>query len=273
MKKIIYDFGAARGENIPYYLLKSDLVIAIEANPSNCTYIKKKFEREINQKKLFLENCILSEDNDTKKKFYIHKKNYLLGQYPKPNNKLLPNFFETEITSKDVIKIIEHYGKPYYIKIDVEKFDEIILKRILSHNINPNYISVEATHFNIFKLISSLDTYNSFKLVEGNNVEYIYKKTLINVNSTKKKYSFVKNSAGPFGNDIYGFWINKENFTQLMEFKKYGWRDIHCSLIDSPEHGVNFNKYIKIEKKRDKKIKLIKRYLRFKSKFNFFKIT
>ena len=42
MKKIIYDFGAARGENIPYYLLKSDLVVAVEADPDNYNFIKKK---------------------------------------------------------------------------------------------------------------------------------------------------------------------------------------------------------------------------------------
>ena len=41
MKKVIYDFGASDGRNIPYYLLKSDLVIAVEANPKNCEVIKK----------------------------------------------------------------------------------------------------------------------------------------------------------------------------------------------------------------------------------------
>ena len=44
--KIIYDFGACVGDNIPYYLLKSDLVIAIEANPSLVERIKQKFEKE-----------------------------------------------------------------------------------------------------------------------------------------------------------------------------------------------------------------------------------
>ena len=51
MNKIIYDFGASRGENIPYYLLKSDLIIAVEADPRNCQYIEKKFH-----KKKILEN-------------------------------------------------------------------------------------------------------------------------------------------------------------------------------------------------------------------------
>ena len=42
MKKIIYDLGSNNGDNIPYYLLKSDLVIAVEANPKLCEIIKKK---------------------------------------------------------------------------------------------------------------------------------------------------------------------------------------------------------------------------------------
>ena len=72
MKKIIYDFGASRGENIPYYLLKSDLVVAVEADPDNYNFIKKEFQKEIEDKKLLIENCILGEENNTKKIFYKH---------------------------------------------------------------------------------------------------------------------------------------------------------------------------------------------------------
>ena len=46
MKKIIYDFGANNGDNIEYYLLKSDLVIAVEANPELCDFIKKNLKRK-----------------------------------------------------------------------------------------------------------------------------------------------------------------------------------------------------------------------------------
>ena len=43
MKKIIYDLGASRGENLPYYLLKSELVVAVDANTENCKFINRKF--------------------------------------------------------------------------------------------------------------------------------------------------------------------------------------------------------------------------------------
>ena len=83
MKKIIYDLGASRGENLPYYLLKSELVIAVEANTDNCKFINKKFQKQISEKKLIVENCIVSTANNDYENFYLHK-NYLLGQFPEP---------------------------------------------------------------------------------------------------------------------------------------------------------------------------------------------
>lgn len=32
--RIVYDFGANLGDNIPYHLFKSEKVIVVEANPS-----------------------------------------------------------------------------------------------------------------------------------------------------------------------------------------------------------------------------------------------
>ena len=127
MKKIIYDFGANNGDNIEYYLLKSDLVVAVEANPELCDFIKKKFKCEIDNKKLIVENCVLTVDtNELLQKFYIHKESHLLGQFPKPDEKYINNFYIREITSRKVMDILKEYGDPYYIKIDVENYDHFM---------------------------------------------------------------------------------------------------------------------------------------------------
>ena len=49
-----------------------------------------------------------------------------------------------------------------------------------------------------------------------------------------------------------------------MEFKSCGWRNIHCSLIDLAEEKESSEKYINIEKKRDKKSKINKKILKNK---------
>lgn len=270
MKKIIYDLGASRGENLPYYLLKSELVIAVEANTENCKFIEKKFQKQIIEKKLVVENCIIGEKSDDYEDFYLHE-NYLLGQFPEPKKDKIDKFKKVKLKKKDILNLFKIYGKPYYVKIDLEEYDNVILKRIFEQGIKPNYISAEAINNEVIDIFLNNVNYNSFKLIEGNTVNLLYKKIDLNIDGKKSKYSFPENSAGPFGNDIMGNWINKKNFFKLMEYKKPGWRDIHASLLDLSENTQEFSKYIKIEKKMEKKAKLVKRFLRFKSKFNFFK--
>ena len=271
MKKIIYDLGASKGENIPYYLLRSDLIIAVEANIESCEIIKKKFYDEINQKKLIVENCIVSELDNVEDYFYVNKSDHLLSQFPKPDNDMISKFKKISVLKKDIWSLINKYGPAYYIKIDLEEYDNVILKRIFELGINPNYISAEAINLEVIKLFLNNKNYNSFKINEGKNIEYLYNKVKLDLNTGKIKYSFPKNSAGPFGNDIIGKWINKKNFVELMEFKQPGWRDIHASLIDKSENINKFNNYINFKKKLEKKARLLKRIQRLKSKFNFFK--
>jgi len=270
MKKIIYDLGAARGENLPYYLIKSELVIAVEANIESCNFIKKKFQTEITEKKLIVENCIIGETNSNNDSFYLNE-NHLLGQYPMHKKNKLNKFKKINLEKKNIENLFSTYGEPYYVKIDLEEYDNIVLKRIFDLQIKPNYISAEAINDEVIKLFLTNINYHSFKLVEGNTVGFLYNQFNFKINDKVVKYSFPENSAGPFGNDIMGNWMNKKNFSKLMEFKKFGWRDIHASLLDPSEDTEDFIKYINLEKKMVKKAKLIKRYLRFKSKFKFFK--
>jgi len=266
MIKIIYDLGAGKGENLSYYLLKADLIIAVEANPENYIYIKNKFKSEISKKKIILINSIITDKNSDLENFYVHKSNYLLGQYPKPENSLLHEFEIIKIQSINILDLISKYGQPYYIKIDLEKYDDIIFEKILTNKFKPDYISVEATNQKIIELISLNTDYISFKIVEGNNVEFLYKNTKIKTIFKTEKFSFPKNSAGPFGNDIDGDWIDKDNFIKFIEFKKLGWRDIHCSKIDKSRKNYDYNYFIKNDQKREKRAKLIKRILKLKVK-------
>ena len=67
MKKIIYDFGANNGDDIPYYLMKADEVIAVEANPNLCDLIKNRFPKEIIDGRLKVENCVIDVDKSKNK--------------------------------------------------------------------------------------------------------------------------------------------------------------------------------------------------------------
>ncbi len=231
MKKIIYDLGGNSGLNIPYYLLKSDLLVVIEANIKLCEIIKIKFKKEIINGRLVVENCVVTVlPNNINVDFYLHRHNDFLSQFLVPNKNILNEYLKIKLPSKNIISIIKYYGYPYYIKIDLEHYDSIILKEIFFKKIYPKYLSVESHSKEILDIITHDSTYKSFKLVDGSQVHKKYKNCIVN----NTRYSFPKHSAGPFGNDIDGHWLEKNNFCFLLSVIGFGAKDIHCSLEDKP---------------------------------------
>ena len=80
-----------------------------------------------------------------------------------------------------------------------------------------------------------LGEYKSFKLVNGDNVQFVYEKKTIETLNGKEEYSFPANSAGPFGNDIEGPWLPADIFFINMCNMQRDWFDIHCSRVDSAD--------------------------------------
>lgn len=234
MKKIIYDFGSNNGDDIPYYLLKSDLVVAVEANPTLCEYIRNRFKEQIANESLIVENCVLNVGDSLEQvSFYLHKTNHVLSQLPKPNN--ADEFDEVSLPSKNVIQLVQTYGDPHYVKIDIEHYDAIILRELFVNNIIPPYISSESHNIEVFAFMVALGKYNSFKLVDGGSVYSRYKDCAISTNEGIINYSFPHHSAGPFGNDVSGPWMTASNFFRVLAYAGLGWKDIHATRIDQPD--------------------------------------
>lgn len=203
-RKIIYDFGSNNGDDIPYYLLKSDLVVAVEANPILCEQINNRFASEIAQGRLFVENCVITaEEYSDQVCFYIHKTNHVLSQFPKPSTKRLKHFKEVSLPSKSVTHIINKHGHPYYIKIDIEHYDIEVLRTLSIKEICPPFISAESHSIDVFCMLVNMG-YEAFKLVEGSTVSQIYADRIIQGGQEGVLYSFPSHSAGPFGNDVDG---------------------------------------------------------------------
>ena len=246
MKTIIYDIGSNNGDDIPYYLKKADLVVAVEANPVLCAQIRKRFNSEINLNKLIIENSVLVANQHTPKKvdFFIHIKEDVLSQFLPPQN--LDLFNKVSLPAISVQDLVKKYGEPYYIKIDVEHYDEMILNAFFENDIRPPYISSESHSIKIFTLLVAKGGYQAFKLVDGESVAIKYNKHNIVSNNTKVEYSFPRHSAGPFGEDIPGGWMNADNFFKLLAFEGLGWKDIHATSLhmSNPLVTVRIDPYL-----------------------------
>ncbi len=234
-KRIIYDFGANNGDDIPYYLKKAELVVAVEANPALCRTMEERFSTSIREGRLRVENCVVVVDgNDPEVYFYLHKRHHVLGQFPQPDESVIGDYDKVLLPAQTVMQILRKHGAPYYIKIDIEGYDEVILRELFRNGVRPPLISAESQSIQVFALLAGMGEYSAFKLVDGATVAEVYKNHPITVNGSRELYSFPLHSAGPFGEDIAGDWMNADDLFDLLAMKKLGWKDIHATSLVQP---------------------------------------
>jgi FkbM family methyltransferase len=231
--KTIYDIGANNGDDIPYYLLSADKVVAVEANPDLCNMIRSRFESEIRSGKLFLVNAVVSAAEVDEATFYIHKHNHVLSSVVPEHG--VDNYNAVKLPARTVTSIIKDHGCPHYVKIDIEGLDYQILKSLFDDEIYPPYISAEIHSLNVFYLIAQMPGYCSYKLVEGATVSSLYGNAVVaTMDNGSTNYQFPFHSAGPYGNDIAGPWYSSEDMHVITALYGIGWKDLHASREDSP---------------------------------------
>ncbi len=242
--RIIYDCGAGNGADLPYYLLKADRVVAVEANPVHCNEIRSHLAEPLASGRLVVVNAVLDVAPVSRDvPFYIHKTRPWLSQYPRPAAEQCAAFTETLLPARNVVDVIREYGDPYYVKIDLEHFDHVILRALFEQGIHPPYISAEAHTAEVFAILLALGGYQSFKLVDGATVRTRYDDRTISTTKGTTKHSFAHASAGPFGNDIDGPWMAPNSFLRLLGYAGLGarnaYKDIHASRVDpaDPNHS------------------------------------
>jgi hypothetical protein len=124
-------------------------------------------------------------------------------------------------------------------KIDIERYDEEILRGLFIGNIRPRYISAESHSIEVFSILVGSGRYNAFKLVDGATVSTIYNSHQITVDNMLKSYSFPYDSAGPFGEDVLGDWVTADKFFSFLAIEGLGWKDIHATNAVEPNHAAN----------------------------------
>ena len=232
IKKIIFDFGCNIGNNLDYFLLKSDVVVAIDANPQLIKIINEKYKLQIAEKKLFLENAAVFSSEEDNINFYCSKKNSCLSTLLKPKN--LHLFDVINVKAIKASNLIKHYLEkfdiidPYYVKIDIENSDHVVLEDIINNNIYSRYLSCEAHSIKVLDCILR-SKYQSFKVVEGIDIDFNFKQMIKSSINTDMSFQFLKGSSGPFGEDISKQWLTSLDLITYFINNGKGWKDIHCS--------------------------------------------
>jgi FkbM family methyltransferase len=236
--RVIFDVGANNGDDVPYYLHKANVVVAIEANPALCDYMQTRFASEIRCGRLFVVNCVATEKTAQEPvEFYIHKTHHVLSSFVAPPPQRRNEYGCVRLRSRSIVDLVSQFGIPHYLKLDIEGYDSHLLRALFAESIFPDYLSAECSSFEPLVLMAAIGSYHAFKLVDGWSVARTYRDRQITSLGLRIRvpYSFPRHSAGPFGEDIDGPWMALDEAAIRLAVGGFGWRDLHATrLVPSP---------------------------------------
>lgn len=223
--KLIFDLGANEGGNLNYYLSRAEKVVAVEANPALIPKLKEDFQSEIESNRLEIVNCCLNVNKNAEDvDFYVHKFKTGLGRFTKPPINSY-DYKKIKVQSISYDKLIEQYGAPDFVKVDLEGFDKVLLSELISSNRLPAYLSFENCGRDIFERIIKTNHYNSFNILPFYNYEEVYGE-----HKTR--------TAGPMGSDLKTPWLSEDKIQELYNRIEHSWFDIHATVDEMIERDV-----------------------------------
>jgi FkbM family methyltransferase len=139
--KMVFDFGMYDASDTEYYLEEGFKVVAVEANPALANSATHIFSQYIHSGQLAVINAAINSDGQDVE---LTLSGHDLGSSSIFREKVesrvpLATFTVPGLTTKT---LIERYGVPYYIKVDIEGADRLAILG-LSTTTKPRYLSFE----------------------------------------------------------------------------------------------------------------------------------
>jgi FkbM family methyltransferase len=223
---LVYDVGANNGDDVEYYLKKGLKVVAIEANPTLASAIRSRFADPVRRGALTVLNVAVGSKSG-RALFYVSMDNDKIGSLTRPPD-CFGDLIEVDVEVRTLSSIIDEFGDPAFVKVDIEGLDAAILHEMFSTGCMPNLLSAESHSLEILcELIVA--GYRKFKVVEGKFVGQRFCNHQITTTWKEMvRHNFPEHSSGPFGDDLPGTWMDiDDTFRYLCQFG-LGWKDIHA---------------------------------------------
>jgi FkbM family methyltransferase len=129
MKKIAFDIGANRGNMTDHFLSKGNKVICFEPNPDLVNWLRSKYK---NNQNVIIEDIGLSDKIETKIFNLSNADTISTFSNDWINNSRFTGQYawnrQIEVKTTTLDQIIDQYGQPEFIKIDVEGYELNVIK-------------------------------------------------------------------------------------------------------------------------------------------------
>jgi FkbM family methyltransferase len=208
VRDLIYDIGQHKGEDTAYYLAKGYRVVAVEANPELAASCRERFAAEIRTDRLVLIEGAITDDGRPAT-LYIHASETMWGTTVTARmhrNEMMGESRPVTVSGVRLIDLLNAYGVPHYLKIDIEGTDRVCLDAIAELDERPSYVSMESTQESYaavcdeLRLLARLG-YRRFAVIQQANLPGKTIRTT-RLDRTPFQWRIEPDASGGFGDDI-----------------------------------------------------------------------
>lgn len=238
MSGLIYDIGSHRGEDSEFYLLKGFRVVAVDADPRMCARSGERLRTSVENGQLQIVCAAIADKPGTRSFFTSSKSDWstMVRRWNEQNARRGSTSVETSVEAMTLSQLVERYGEPLYMKIDIEGMDRLVLESLEPTPVRPKYISIEsafprdASLSNIgaeFDALARLG-YDRFKVVPQHEVP----DQVPPFPAAAGKYvsfRFAAGSSGLFGEEAPGDWLPRR--AAMQRFHSVYWKNLRPLLL------------------------------------------
>jgi FkbM family methyltransferase len=218
---LVYDLGMHTGEDTAAYLAAGHRVVAVEAHPHLAYAARTRFAAELASGQLVIESVGVGDRRGTFT-FWICDSHPIFSSFHERQAKRYGlDARPVKLQMVSFWELLDRYGCPDYLKIDIEGMDEAILSQLSLIEDRPRFVSVEGFGVRMVEQFENLG-YHAFKWVNQRLLP--------------------PDTSGAFGDDLEGSWLTAdETMVLLREFYDTGrferpdnldWYDLHAKMGD-----------------------------------------
>lgn len=245
-KELVIDVGMNNGDDSAYYLAKGYRVVGIEANPALATHAAERLRQYVDQGDLNILNIAVA-DSEGVLPFWVCEDHHEWSSFDRGiASRDGAKHHRIDVECRQFRSIIEQFGRPHAIKIDIEGHD-LICAKDLKPNQLPRYLSIEMGEavlrnltwfrdlgFKGFKLINqryflpverrtekvsrALGTLRDSRSLPIRALRRLGAHALSNAYFERCRsgagWQFPSGSSGPFGEETKGSW---QSFEELLD--------------------------------------------------------
>jgi FkbM family methyltransferase len=253
---LIYDVGLHKGEDAAFYLKKGFQVVGIEANPDLVQHCQQRFPDETASGQLkIIKGAIAPASEGPTITFYRNTDSVLstINKTRAERAEKLGHKSETIVLPRiDIGDVYRSHGIPYFLKVDVEGADQLVLEGLKDQPSRPQYLSAESDKVDFDELEGQLALlrelgYRKFKAVQQQEIPGSLIQTR-SLDGTNIEHVFESGASGPFGDDLGGAWLDYDGIIRRYRsiFRDYRFFGDDSVLAKFPIFALPFKAVYKI---------------------------